>query len=187
MQSAIFLACTSTIPLPHCFITPPPSPAANLTFIWAAVDPDPDSGSCRSQIPAETNEACAERAHLRVLQRWSVVCDSPSSPGAWQALSYSRHSWIQPHISLPPLLWQPVSPSSNFALFSVIAYFVPSFVQVWQRLYPEPLGSCSSTASFRGPTCCATMTPSLFCWVCYCATAINRWILKFLIFCVWSV
>ncbi len=93
------------IPLPHCFITPPPSPAANLAFIWAAVDPDPDSGSCRSQIPAETNEACAERAHLRVLQRWSVVCNSPSSPGAWQALSYSRHSWIQPHISLPPLLW----------------------------------------------------------------------------------
>ncbi len=102
MQSAIFLACTPTIPLPHGFITPPPSPAANFAFIWAAVDPDPDSGSCRSQIPAETNEACAERAHLRVLQRWSVVCDSPSSPGAWQALSYSRHSWIQPHISLPP-------------------------------------------------------------------------------------
>ncbi len=30
-----------------------PSPAANFAYIWAAVDPDPDSGSCRSQIPAE--------------------------------------------------------------------------------------------------------------------------------------
>lgn len=82
MQKAIFLARTPTVPLPRDSITPPPFPAANLAFICAAVDPDPDSGSCRSQIPAETNEACAKRAHLRALQRWSVVCDSPSSPGA---------------------------------------------------------------------------------------------------------
>lgn len=73
-------------------ITPPPSPAVNLALIAAAVDPHPDSGSWRIGIPAETNEACAERAHLRSMQRWTVACDTPSSPGAWQAHCYNLES-----------------------------------------------------------------------------------------------
>lgn len=70
---------------------------------------------------AGTNAACATvlgPVHLRLLQRWSVVCDSADGPGASQARSYSRLLQMQPHISSTPHCRTP-GPVSSFALFTL--------------------------------------------------------------------
>lgn len=47
---------------------------------------------------------CDEEFLLRLLQRWSVVCDSPSSSGAWKAFSHSPLIQTHTHTNISAIL-----------------------------------------------------------------------------------
>lgn len=63
------------------------------------------------------------------------------------------------HTHTPTLSCQ-AEPLAHPVLCSLSHPVLCSLSQAWRRRCPELWGSCSSTESSRGPTCCTTMRPS---------------------------